>query len=426
MIQCGMYELDITPPLGSTIPGYFNDRKATGIKDHLYAKALVVEHEGKTVAFIGLDCIYVPPAVNTAIRKRIQHVIGIPPEAVMVSATHTHTGGPVLDCTFLKADEDYLAFLGEKGADAAILAYHRRAEAQVGFGRGYEGDIAFNRRFWMKNGKLQTNPGIGNPDIVEPEGPIDPEVLVMRIDDKDGNPLGIVTNYTVHTDTVGGTEYCADFPGELSATLKRELGEGAVSLFFMGASGNINHHNVKGTPVRDPDRYKKMGRILAGEVLKVREKITPEATLDIQYGQRFFPIQHRDPSEEEVAAARFALVNEAETPLEKAFATELLQALECDRDGEVEIHTIQLGPLGVVGVPAELFVEFGLDIKSGSPCAYTMINELSNGSIMGYVCTREGIERGGYEPRITSNSRLPAETGELFVQHALELLRSES
>jgi hypothetical protein len=62
-------------------------------------------------------------------------------------------------------------------------------------------------------------------------------------------------------------------------------------------------------------------------------------------------------------------------------------------------------------------------MKSGSVYPYTMINELSNGSIIGYICTREAYENGGYEPRITSNSRLPVELGDLFVQHTLELLK---
>jgi hypothetical protein len=194
MLQCGVSELDITPSLGSTMPGYFNDRKSTGVIDRLYAKALVVDQDGSAVAFVVLDTILVPRRVVENVRARVGQLTAIPPERVMISATHTHTGPAVATTTFLNADEAYLDWLAVKAADAVVLAYRSRKEARIGFGAGHEEDIAFHRRFFMKDGTVRKNPGIGNPDIDRPAGPIDPQVGVIRIDDAEGRPMGVVTN----------------------------------------------------------------------------------------------------------------------------------------------------------------------------------------------------------------------------------------
>lgn len=427
MLLCGVSEVDITPSLGSTIPGYFVDRKSTGVIDRLYAKALVVDQDGSAVAFVVLDVIKVPGPLVANIRARVGRFTDIPPGRVMVSATHTHTGPAVATSTFLSADEAYLEWLAVKAADAVILAYRDRREARIGFGAGHEADIAFHRRFFMKDGTVRTNPGLRNPDIDRPAGPIDPEVGVIRIDDADGRPMGVVTNYAVHTDTVGGTQYCADFPGELSVVLKKVLGEQTVSLFMMGASGNINHYDVLGGRKEDyakPSRhYLKMGRILAGEVLKVREKIVTSGEAAVKELKTNITLSYRQPTEQQIEAAQANLANLPEGHVERNFAKELLEAARRgEGTTEAEIQTIAVGEAAVVGLPAEIFVEFGLQIKAGSPYGLTIINELCNGNAGTYVCTKEAYRLGGYEPRITSNNRLQEETGDIFVESALKLL----
>ncbi|MBP1990085.1 hypothetical protein J2Z66_001683 [Paenibacillus eucommiae] len=416
--------MDITPSLDSSMPGYFIDRKSTGVIDRLYAKALVVDQDGSTVAFVVLDTILVPREVVESIRERVGWQTGIPPKRVMVSATHTHTGPPVSTTTFLKADEVYLQWLATRAADAVTLAYRSRRAARIGFGAGHEADIAFHRRFFMKDGTLLTNPGLHNPDIDRPAGPIDPQVGVVRIDDAEGRPMGVVTNYAVHTDTVGGTEYCADFPGELSAVLKKTLGEQVVSLFMMGASGNINHWDVTGEWFEDyAHHYLKMGRILAGEVLKTREKIRTSDEAKVGERSSFVTLSYRQPTQEQIDTARANLTLLPEGHVESEFARELLEAVRLgEGTTEAEIQTIAMGDLAIVGLPAEMFVEFGLQIKGDSPYGLTLINELCNGIVGTYVCTGESYRLGGYEPRITASNRLQEETGDLFVERALQHL----
>src|SRR5690554_5997301 len=130
--------------------------------------------------------------------------------------------------------------------------------SKIGTGRGYVDNIAFNRRYFMKDGSVKTNPGVLNPNIDKPAGPIDPDVLVMKIEDMDGNILGAVVNFACHLDVVGGNEYCADYAGELSKTLKSFYGKDFITLFLTGLSGNINHINPNETIFRRNNHYKKM------------------------------------------------------------------------------------------------------------------------------------------------------------------------
>lgn len=429
-MNIGMAETNITPPLGMAIPGYFHIREASGVKDELFAKAMVVESGSVTTAFIVLDLISIEQETSDNIRKRVRQYTGIPEENVMVSCTHTHTGPPR---PLEPKAQLYYGVLESKAADAAVMAYEKRTAARIGFGRGEESGIAFNRRFYMKDGTVRTNPGILNPDIDKPEGPIDPEVVVIRLDDESGNPIGIASNYACHTDTVGGKEYSADFPGYISRTVKRLFGESTVSLFFQGACGNINHIDVSGrVDYRNSRHYQKMGELLGLEIAKVRDRIDaleplPDAKLAVK--SRFVEAGPRFPTPEQAQAARDVVASFAGNPADqlnngqiqrKKIAENVLGIVDNPppaRDFEIQVCAI--GDLAIVALPAEMFVEFGLEIKRKSPFAFTIVNELSNGSGNGYVCTSAAYGRGGYEP---SGHRFAVGAGEAFVQAAIELL----
>lgn len=421
-MKCGMQEIRITPPLGSSMPGYLTERKSTGVKDELYTKALVIESDSQLQVFISVDALFFPTEETDKIRERLQQELGVSPEQVMISATHTHTGPPIRKGLDGSSHEDYVSILVKKMGDAAVMAYQSRRPAKIGVGTGHEGDISFNRRYWMKDGTLETNPGFNNPNIEKPAGPIDPEVTVVRIDDLDDNPIGVVVNFACHTDTVGGTEYCADYPGEMSRMVKKVLGSDVVSLFMIGACGDINHHNFMQDKTPKRQKYDVMGRVLAAEVLKVREKIQCVDTIEIACTRTTHRLELRRPTKEEVEAAEQRLQTET-NPIERFFAEHILKADQATEHTEIaEIQVFRVGDWAVVGLPGEIFVDFGLELKEQSPFSQTIVNTLCNGSIYGYVCTREAYNQGGYEPRIKLKSRTPVDAGEQFVKKASVLL----
>jgi neutral ceramidase len=428
MIQCGLYEAVITPPIGSSIPGHSEERKVTGVKDELYVKAFVVESEGQIAALVVVDALYVLHADVQRIRERIHQWTSITPDQVMVSATHTHTGPPIRPGFDGSNHSSYRDYLVERSADAVIMAYRGRQPVRIGYGIGQVEDIAFNRRFFMKDGTVRTNPGFLLPELDRPAGPTDPEVLVVRIDTLDGRALGVITNFACHTDTMEGFEtlISADFPGELSRTLKKLLGPDVVSMFVLGACGNINHYDFSKPKSIASDHYRIMGKILAGEVFKVRErmKLTDmHERFEIGISQLFFPLAYRMPTEEEVTEARRVMDSEKSLHKELYFAEHLLQMLvDPDKIAQVELQAFKLGELSIAGFPGEIFTEFGLAIKQNAPSRYTMINTLCNGSIQGYVCTKEAYVQGGYEPKLKRTHRIPSGAGDSFVDHMLQML----
>lgn len=428
MMKIGMAEVNITPPLGGHIPGYFHVREASGVMDDLYAKTMVVESNGTLLAFATLDMISIEEEATVAIRQSVAERTSIPAEHVMISCTHTHTGVPRPGTPMSELIYEVLA---KRVADGIVMAYEQRQVAKVSFGVGHEADIAFNRRFWLKDGTFKTNPGVRNPNIDRVAGPIDPEVLVMRVDDEDGRTIGIVSNYACHTDTVGGTLYSGDFPAHVSEILKTLIGKDTVSLFMQGACGNINHVDVTGKfNTAKGTHHIRMGEILGAEIYRVQRKTAPsDAQLDIAVKSKMVPATNRLPNEEELARARKIVEELEQIPTDqitngqiqqKRIAQNVLLTAEqglVTRNYEVQVANI--GELAIIALPAEIFVEYGLEIKEKSPFPMNMINELSNGSGNGYVCTREAYSQGGYEP---SGHKFEIGAGEKFVAAALELL----
>lgn len=422
-MKCGMSEVQITPWLGNWMPGSLHGRKSEGVLDELHAKAVVIETLDMTMAIIVVDSLDLQRYMVEAIRRRVNEHTDIPESGIMVSATHSHTAGPVRAGFGGEKNDEYNEFLVKKAADAAIMAYQQRKEARMGFGRGYEEDISFNRRYHMKDGIVRTNPGVGNPDIDRPEGPIDPEVLVVRIDDIAGKPIGVISNFALHLDTVDGTEYSADYAGEISRHVKNVLGPDCVSLFMLGACGNINHIDVSGYIPFIPKHHIFLGQILAAEILKVHGKIKTGDHDECQVDQTIFSLKLRMPSQEQLSWSQNILASGAGDEMEQAMAKQInkLVLMKDNPNRYIELQVIILGEMAIVGVPGELFVEFGLKIKELSSFRYTLINELCNDS-GGYICTEEAHKNGGYEPHLTSTSRWPIETGTTVVAHVKEML----
>lgn len=423
MLCCGFQEVKITPPLHLSLPGYFENRLSTGVKDDVYAKAMVLISESTNLCVITLDAIGISGQDVRTIRKLIQERIPIPEENIMVAATHTHTGPPLADTFQNQRDDAYCSFLFQKITDAACRAYKSRKRCQIGLGRGEEKEISFNRRYFMRDGSLITNPPLGDPNIAEPAGPIDPEIITVCVKDQEGAPLGAIINFACHADIVGGEKLSADYPGALSRALKRVYGERFVSLFVNGCCGDIEHTDPIGGKAPQPDHACKMGRILAGEVEKIWEKSEFFSTLKVSVLNKSFLSKTRALSNDQLKSAEKTVQNAQADFSDRVWAEELLAYQRTVKKQErVSIQAFRIGDMVLVGLPAEIFVRIGLAIKSRSPFAYTMLSSQTNGRF-GYIPTAEAFKQGGYEPKTTRMSRLPPETGARLTALVVEMTK---
>lgn len=432
MLKAGLYELDITPPLGKMMPGQFKTRLGVSILDPLYVKALVLENDGMRVAIVSIDCLGLYDTIESEFRKRLESRTGI--KHMIIAATHTHTGGPVQTWgDHLLKDDEYVNWLIDKSVDAAVMALEKLQPVTLKIGREHEDGISFNRRYIMKDGSIRTNPGIKNPDIVRVAGPIDPDVSVLRIDDTNGNLIGMLTHFSCHLDNVGGSEISADYPGEISRMLKEVYGSHVINVFLTGPCGDINNIDVSGKFLKVPKLYKKMGRILAGKVIAAAEKASVMENDLITVSREIIECGCRQPSVEDVDAGRALIAVEKRThkelvdagdgSLQKLFyAKEAVRMFENPVLSEnLDITAVRLGDFALVTAPAELFVEFSLDIKKASPFPYTIVSSLSNGMV-GYVLTREALASGTYESKLASSAKMSADTGYAIADTAKKLL----
>ena len=453
-LQAGVAEADITPPQGFLMAGYYHERQATGTIDPLKAKAIVLRSGKQQAAIVVCDLTGIAVDLSTEVRRRASAKTGIPANHIVVSATHSHTAP---DYT-----RDLYEHLGGKEAEKpryaaklidgiveAITKAHSSARPVVlecGAAR-QETPVSFNRRFVMKDGSVKTWMRLDNPEVVRPAGPIDPEagiVLVRAADTK--KPIGVFSGFALHLDTVGGTQWSADYPYFIGKEVQKALGSDVVSIFGTGCCGDINHVD----PIRkDRNKTDVIGGALGKTIVANLPKLRPakQTGLRVRHTTVKLPLQH--VSTEQIARARpmlleardgkkvefFDLVNAY-----KAVVLDQLRNIKPQTNPSdvinwglsrtwagvgdhlpVDVQAIALGDdIGIVCLPGEIFVELGLAIKQASPFKTTLVVELSNAVETMYVPTRAAYAGGSYE---VTNSAVEAGSGEMLVEAAIRLLR---
>ncbi len=436
MLKAGFSKIDITPPVGCYLQGHFDVRIAKKIHDRLFAKAAVLNDGKNKVCMVSCDLIGIEKQEVELARELIVKETGIPDKNIIICATHTHTGPSLVykkDSGITHGlDEKWLTALPSRIASAAVDAFHSARETKVACLSGEEHNVSFNRRFIMKNGKVITNPGMGNPDIVKPVGPIDPELGVLAFGDDYNKIDGLIVNFALHTDTVDGYEVSADFPGVMNDVIAKQIGDIGF-VYTSGAMGNINHANVK----RDPDKKyeyfehaSRIGRVLGFEVIKTvarMEKFRDDVTVSGGRIQAKLPLKDYDRNSirkaREIVSSR-TNSTDADWPghMEEFLSSlGLLRAQGLGKDEYIaEITAIRIGDTAFVAVPCEYFVEFGLEIKKKSPFSKTFIIELG-GDYLGYIARKESFQQGGYE---STGAAFKPETGYILRDKAIELLNT--
>ena len=430
-LQVGLAEIDITPPVGYRMDGYFYERLNTGQRDPLKAKALVL-HQGATrAALVVCDLIGMPQSMSSEVRALAAKRTGIPPANIAITATHTHTG-PLFagerarlfsEQAAAKFGTDPLAAvkypetLRDKLVEVIVAANARVSPAAMELVRTEEDRLSFNRRFHLKDGTVRFNPGVLNPDIVRTAGPIDPD-LPFVLFTKDKKPVGSLSVFAMHLDTVGGTEYSADYPGHLAAELRRDFGEDFISVFGTGTCGDINHIDVSGRRRYDA---RLIGQQLAVDLLSARSRVPLDRpALSVASAQLSLPL--RTVPAEQAASAKANMPKVGTNELPFLAQVEIVTTLDLVKRGgklDTEVQVFRLHPdVAIVLLPGEVFAELGLAIKRRSPFKHTLVIELSNDN-PAYIPTEKAFKEGSYE---TVNSRITPGGGERLVEVAIQLL----
>ncbi len=420
-MKFGFAREDITPKRGVSLSGYFEPRPNTGYHDALSVKAALFTCGDAVCGIVSYDLLGVPSEVTRFIKAEMKNA-GIDfADNLLYSATHTHTAPYIsMEWDDKKANEEYIRTLAVKTIAAVERAYGNLADAEMYIGKTECTTLAYNRRFWMKDGTVLTNPGKLNPNIVKSEGIID-SVIPFFVIRQDGMDRLIVANISNHTDTIGDDLVSADWPGRMERAIQDHYGYDIPVMTIIGCQGNINHFNVENDV--DQTNYGEACRIGKGyaaaiismlyavkkaeissvridseefeaRVVQITDEQYNEAKQIVEELKDVVPTSAKDLTSEGIAAGNLYV--------KKVFAQRIV---DC-RDNplkEKRIETMSALKFGdqlcIQSIPAEPFVELGFAIKEKSPFPCTFVAGITQGYI-GYTGLPECYARGGgYETR---------------------------
>jgi hypothetical protein len=419
-LQIGIAAVNYTPEVGLDLVGNYrgNDYASRGVHDSLFAKALVAsDSKGMKAAMLSIDICMLGKEPVEFMRNYIGTKTDIKPENVMIMATHTHSGPPS-DLSAPKAKE-YLV----RAAGAVILANERLKPTELSIGRAKEDRISHNRRLRCKDGTTHMcwekfEPGF----VIEPWGSIDPEVITMSFK-QEGHETGVLVNFGCHATTLTGNNwlYTADYPGYLAESIRRVKGRDFLPLFFNGCCGNVTQVDYR---VGFPDTYQecqRIGYILGVSAMEAMRNAEPVSSDKIVISKEMVPVKRISISDEQLEWAKGIMKKvekEGMPPIQAdglpdaVYAKDWIEMRKTqDQVDSLEVMVVRIGDVAFVGLPGEMFNEFGVDIKTQSPCKNTIVTGLTN-DCRDYFPTKVSFTQGpkGFTPMITGYETTPGST----------------
>jgi hypothetical protein len=385
-MKAGVAKVDITPPLGTRMWGYFDRVKgATGVLDPLYARVLVLEAGGKRLAYVDLDLGRTfGPASLDRLRKTARQDSQI--DDLIVQATHTHAGPIIMDAypngpPAWEADD--LQRISAAIHDAAEHLVPVRLG--VGYGAAY---IGYNRRHVDPDGAISMP---WSNATQAPTYPVDPLFEVLRIDQMDGQPLAILVNYAAHPVTFGSDalRYSADFPGVMCKVVEQAFGGKPLAFFAQGADGDINVFDA-GTPINLDvvGRRDWAGETLGKAAVSTAQQIRTEADSDpvIDFADDPLALKLRWDAEK----FRKETLRELGPEAFQIYAPPIEETINLPVTTALINHKI-----AIVGMPGEPFVDFQTDLRAKCPVQDCFFLGYTNG-YFGYFPTIKAAAEGGY------------------------------
>jgi hypothetical protein len=377
--RASVVEIDITPDVPQNLLGY-GPRNSTGTLDPIFHKIVALD-DGTTQFFlISTDICLMSPAEYDRVASKVQKLYGIDPVNVWWSVTHTHSapeiGTPGMYGVYLKdrvvtIDPAYTNMMEQKLIDGIKEARDKLEPAKLGLGWGFS-QANINRRAIDVDGKASLG--------LNPDGPVDRRIGLIRIDRADGTPLALIANYAMHGTVLGpqNTLISGDAPGVVAQYVGEKLG--VPVLYVNGAAGNL-------APIYSVYPSARAGhlgefRVLLGDRIIAANKKILSTT-----------------SEVKLKTGRLTV----ETPRKPqlGWPRELASYGITTKDGanlvKLPVRFLQINDnIAIWSAPIELFCEVSNEVRERSPFEYTFYYGYTNGWL-GYLPTAEQYPYGGYE-----------------------------
>ncbi len=400
--SAGVAEGKITPPVGTHLVGFeARPGPSKGVHDDLFVRALVVSRGSSVVALVEADLVEVSKQAVTSIREEVSKQTAIPPDHILVSATHTH-GGPGLDGS-------YEPFFVKTTVETIVRAWQLRQPAGIG-------SATVTHRGWVGMNRRHLDSGFS---------PIDKQISILKICNAQGRLQAILYNYSCHAACLGPDNLLvtADWPYYVASKIHSKLGQAVKVLYFQGTEGDVNTGYSAGLssigvpiPTRTYTYAQEIGEVLANAILAEVPDIVVKSdglmdSLDEKVNIEYYVPATAADADAELEQARAALrrADGQHAPQSQIYAARIAvsfaennrhrieQNLKAgEHEYAAEIQAIRIGDAGFVSFPGEFFVEIGLAVKRRSPLRTTFLLGLANDDV-GYIPTPEYYPEGGYE-----------------------------
>lgn len=428
MFQAGFARVDVTPPLGTELTGYFKKRISDGILDPIFLNALAIRSDEDTALIITGDFMYSIEKALTHYRWLITEKTGVPMDHILIQSIHQHTstsagiGGPT--------DAQYRDVLDRKFCDVAVMAIDDLKEASISIAQKETAEpISFVRRFRMTDGSTKTNPNRKHRELIDhPIGEADNTVRLVKFERKEGKDIALV-NFQTHPDVIGGNKFSADWPGFTRRFIEEALPVHCI--LVNGCEGDTNHHNID-IPSEQNTGYEYsqyMGRVLTDTVVSSWDQTEPVAagTITAKVVTKRIPTNMNGIEEIDECIAMYQAYQEG--TLDKKFAMHELGELRRIAEMEnatlvqsVPVSLIAFGKIALIGYGGEPFTEYADIPRAAVPDLFVLSACLANGA-QGYLPSVSAFEEGGYEACTTN---FTASVAPVLQNEAIKMLKAHS
>ncbi len=456
--QAGAAVVDVTPEiLPVIVNGGMTGRMVDTVDNRIHARAIVISDGEEQIAIVVVDSCMMPRPLLDSAKKIAALKTRIPPENMLISATHTHSAPSSMGCLGSNPDENYVPFLIKKLVEAIVAAQKNLEPAQAGFNSADAAEFTALRRWIHLPDSMVPDP-FGNPTgranmhtgrdwskVAGESGPEDPQLSLISIQAADGRPIAVLANFSMHYfgDKALGADYFGRFSEGLKTRLAPEAADGKpafVGMMSHGCSGDIWRRDYT-KPVEERNEKQPIDEYTEGLLdiaMKAYESIEYKADRDLEMEEARLNLAYRVPDAQRLQWAQ-KIVSETEDPdkpktKEEVYARAAVMLHEKQRT-DIVVQGLRIGDdIAIATTPNETYAITGLKIKAGSPVKNTMVIELANGGD-GYIPPPEQHLLGGYntwearsaglevlaEPKITATALRLLEnvSGKSQVEHVL-------
>ncbi len=423
-IYAGAAKVDITPPYGTIINGDFLPMYARFIHDSLYVRVLAFSNRKQHFVFAVVDIMALDRSLIDDAKVSIKKLTGLQPGQVMISATHAHSCGSVVETGACSVDLAYRSIIPGKIANAVKLALKKLQPAKVAWGNTDVPNHVSCRRWFMKPGfatinpfggsdKVWMNPPAGSEYLDHPVSPVDPQVSYLAVKTLTDKWISLLANYSTHyVADIPADTISADYFGQMDIYLAKKLkaGKNFIGIMSNGTSGDVNTFDFKQDkdyPAAHFVKSKLIAKDIANAIVLSLQKVTWQSNPVFKTAIAETLISTRKPSAKLIARSKELVKNtdynslnttdKASGTFARLYALEILKLNHYQKDKlYLPLQAIRIGD-GIIGtLPGEFFSETGLRLKKQAPCKYYFSISLAN-AMIGYVPPATQFVLGGYE-----------------------------